>query len=318
MAHVITSGRLERAQLLLITALALAVILVTVALLLNAAIFTENVATRDTTADGPEAAELRGELIEGVGELLEEENQQEQEESEILENVESGIDEMAPMVERERARHGTIATLNYDPNDIETGELLRYGDDGNHKAFDDTGNNWTVASELDGLRALSVGLDPSSLNETTAETSDEAFGVQFNSSSSENVTLHIYDDQESERHLAVDRVHETEPGEPQRLCRIEHDGTTPVEIDITGDRLSSGDVIVECHRELWPDNDPETLEFINIDTEVGTSEVTIADGNAGSAMTATDAIYSVSVEVSYQSQDLTFETTADIAPGEPR
>ena len=58
-----SDGASDRAQLLLVTALALAVMLVTVALLLNTAIFTENVATRDTTADGREAVELRGEAV---------------------------------------------------------------------------------------------------------------------------------------------------------------------------------------------------------------------------------------------------------------
>ena len=303
------ASRVERAQLLLITALALAVILVTVALLLNAAIFTENVATRDTTADGHEAIELRGELVDGIGELIEIENR---EGDGKPGTVEEGIGAMGPMVDRERARGGTIATLSHDSS--ETGTLLRWDDNGDPRAFNDLVANWTLVDGFEDARAFTMTFDPSTLNESTAESSDEVFGVRFNSSSEDDVTLHIYDDDDEDGHLSIARA---EDGEIERLCRIEHEGST-VTIDITGDRLSTDSTIVDCYRGLWPDSDPEKIEFINIQQEEGTASVTVDDEDAESDIEGTDAVYSVTVDIGYQSQDLTFETTARVAPGEPR
>jgi len=308
------ASRVERAQLLLITALALAVILVTVALLLNAAIFTENVATRDTTADGPEAIELRGELVEGIGKLIETENH---EGSGDADTISDDINATAEMVDRERAREGTIATLNHDPDDIESGTLLRYNDtDGGPKAFDESGaTNWTLVEELGSSRAFTVGLDADTLDNTTTASSDESFGVRFNSTTAENVTLHIYDDDDSEGTLTIARTENDGP--PERQCRIEHEGST-VTVDITGDRLSTDESIVDCYRGLWPDNDPDSIEFVNIDEEVGTASVTVDEGNNwADEVSDTDAVYAATVEIGYQTTDLTFETTARIAPGEP-
>ena len=308
-----STSRTERAQLLLITALALAVILVTVALLLNAAIFTENVATRDTTADGPEAIELRGEVVQGISELIETENH---EGSGSLTAVEEDIDAMAPMVDRERAREGTVGTLSHDPNDIESGTLLRYNEtDGDARALSEAGsNNWTLVDDLGSARAFTVGIEPSTLNGTTAASSDDSFGIRFNSSSEDDVTLHIYDDDDADDQLAITRV---EDGDIEQRCRIDYDDS-PVEIDITGDRLSTDESVVDCYRGLWPDNDPDTIEFINIDEEEGATSVIVDEGTGWTAeVTDTDAVYSATVDISYQTTDLSFETTARIAPGEP-
>jgi len=310
-----STDRTERAQMLLITALALAVILVTVALLLNAAIFTENVATRDTTADGHEAIELRGEVVQGIGELIERENRQGLDESEIVDNVESGINATGNMTDRERARGGTIATLSYI--DSETGELLRYNDNGDSRLFSDAAaeNTWTLIDNLGSARAFTVGIEPNELNESTAASSGDVFGIRFSNTSEDDVTLHIYDDEDEEGNLTVARAQDGET--PNRLCRIEHGGSS-VDIDITGDRLTTDGAIVDCYRGLWPDYEPDSIEFVNIDEEEGTASVTVDEGSGWpTEVTNTDAVYSATVDISYQTTDLSFETTARIAPGEP-
>jgi len=313
MADVIESGRLERAQLLLVTALALAVILVTVALLLNAAIFTENVATRDTTADGPEAIELRGEIVQAIGEAIETENR---EGSGNPAAVESDIEATEPLVDRERAREGTIATLSHDPNEIETGKLLRYNDsNGGQRAFSAAGtHNWTLVDNMGLARAFTVEVEPDTLNETTAESSGDVFGVRFSNATEGDETLHIYKDEQDD-HLAVARAVDGET--PERLCGIEHGGAS-VDIDITGDRLSTDEAVVDCHRTLWPEYKPDSIEFVTIDEEEGTASVTVDDEDAESDIEGTAAVYSATVDISYQTTDLTFETAARIAPGEPQ
>ncbi len=314
MADVMTPSRSERAQLLLITALALAVILVTVALLLNAAIFTENVATRDTTADGPEAIELRGELVSGIGELIEQQNRQGQDGSDIADSVASGIDEIGPMVDRERASGGTVATLSHDPNDDEMGHLLGWTDESS--AFDAIDNE-TLVEGLSDARAFELNLTAmASLSDPNAsQIENEAFGVRF-VTAGDNVTQYIYEDNET-----VVIANATENTDPRSRCTVNESG--PTIVDLTGDELRTDDEIRQCYRGLWPDEDPESIEFSNGEHTTGTFTLTVdeaasANPSEDSSLQVDDAIYSVTVDIGYQSRDLTFETTARVAPGEPR
>ena len=62
-----TDGRRDRAQLMLVTALALAVVLVVLVLLVNTAIYTENLATRGVDVGADDALEHRAAVVDGVG-----------------------------------------------------------------------------------------------------------------------------------------------------------------------------------------------------------------------------------------------------------
>ena len=295
--------RAERAQLLLITALALAVILVTVALLLNAAIFTENVASRDTTADGHEAIELRGELVDGIGELIEIENH---EGSGDPAKIESGIETMGPLVDRERARGGTVAAVSYEAH--ETGTLLTWESDPSFETLD----NETIVSGLTDARAFELELSShDSLSDPDAsEIKESAFGVEF-TTSGDNVTQYIYVD--SGTIVVAEAI---ENGDPTPQCTVSQSGTTTV--DLTGDRLSSDDSQTECYRGLWPDEDPESITLLNGEQTEGKMTLTVDNGASPSAsLENDDAVYSTTVKIGYQTTDLTFETTAKIAPGEP-
>ncbi len=312
MANVI-DGSEDRGQLLLVTALALAVMLVAVALLLNTAIFTENVATRDTTADGSEAIELRGEAVDSVGGLIETENREGDGDPD---NVEAAVDAMGPLVDRERARGGTVATLRVNESTSTTpGRLLRWNESGGPRAFADHGSNWTFVDELDNARGFRLKIDPSTLNETDAASSDDAaMGVRFINDSSDNVTYYLYEDGSN---LSIAEA--VDGGTPTRQCSIEHNGTTTV--DFTASQLSTNGSATDCFRELWPPNPPDEIEFVNIGDEEGTAEATVNDGvliDGDTAVQNDPAVYAVTVDITYQSQDLTFETTTMVAPGEPR
>jgi len=312
-------GDSDRGQLLLVTALALAVMLVTVALLLNTAIFTENVATRDTTADGSEAIELRGEAIAAVGELIEIKNRQGGGDTG---DVEDGVDAMGPLVDRERARHGTIAELRYDSN--ETGTLFRWADPDDPREFTSGGDsNWTLVDGLGNARGLVLNLDSDQLEDlsdpdaTTVE--NQAFGVRFVNTNPavENVTQYIYHDTNTDR-VVITKANES--SDLTQQCTIDHtSGNTTV--DLTGDRLSTDESVVDCFRDdgLWANNEFEEIEFRNGDSATGTFEVTVDIGaSSPTDVEGRNAIYSVTVDITYQSQDLTFETTTTVAPGEPR
>jgi len=304
-----SATRTERAQLLLVTALALAVILVTVALLLNAAIFTENVATRDTTADGPEATELRGELVQGIGELIETENHKGDGEREA---VESDIEAMEPLVDRERARGGTIATVSH--SDTTPGQLLGWNDEPTE--FDAIENE-TLVDELSDARAFKFEFESLvSLNDPNAtQIENEAFGVRF-ITPDENVTQYIYEDEDDG---TVVIANATGGSDPETWCTVSRSGTTTV--DLTGNEIRTDDELRDCYRGLWPSDDPDRIDFINGADTVGNFTLTVdadtAEPTDDPSVKTSDAVYSATVDIGYQTTDLTFETTARIAPGEP-
>ncbi|AXG06540.1 hypothetical protein DU500_08950 [Haloplanus rubicundus] len=65
------TGERSRAQLLLVGALALAVIFLSLSLLLNSVIYTENLATRQTHADVEKAETFRASVVDGLGGAVE-------------------------------------------------------------------------------------------------------------------------------------------------------------------------------------------------------------------------------------------------------
>lgn len=68
------ANRRDRGQLILITGLVIAVLLVAMVLILNSAIYTENVATRGVDKGGNDAIDFRNTVVEGAEEIIEKEN----------------------------------------------------------------------------------------------------------------------------------------------------------------------------------------------------------------------------------------------------
>jgi len=287
-------GSGERGQLLLITALALAVILLTVALLLNAAVYTENVATRETAADSRDAIAFRSEAVDGVTELIETENRHGTGDPAA---VADGINATGPLVDRQQARAGVVANISF--NGTTEGHRVT--------AALDTSGDWTVVESLDDARNFTVRVDPGSLSDDPTD----AFGVRFVNDSGENVTQYLYDDSGD---LVVEQT--IDGGAANEQCRIAHDDTTTT-VDLSGSRLSTDDSEVDCFRGLWPDEPPEAIEFRNGDTAAGTFAVTV-DGDSSPTVGSTDVVYAATVDLTYRTPEVDFETTVRVAPGEPR
>lgn len=116
MEDVISGGR-NRGQLILITGLVIAITMVAMVLILNSAIYTENVATRGVDSGGDDAIDFRNTVIEGSEEIIEHENESDQVDA---------IDEYTDLVERHYIENAKIAEA--DPNETD-GEIkidLRY------------------------------------------------------------------------------------------------------------------------------------------------------------------------------------------------
>lgn len=98
----------DRGQLILITGLVIATILVATVLILNTAIYTENLGTRDTDSDASEVIEFRTTIESGSEEIIERENKREDPSSD---NATSEIRQYTTQVERHHLRRGVIAEV---------------------------------------------------------------------------------------------------------------------------------------------------------------------------------------------------------------
>ena len=313
----------DRGQLLLIAALAVAVILVGVALLLNAAIFTENVATRETGADGREAIDIRGSTVADIGELIERENERENE-PDVTDRVGDGIDAIVPLLEREHIRHGIVVDL--ERQGIDEGERIEWDTDVNSDDFtverivDDEPVDepeWTLLTDVNATRGFTL-----TINRTTLTTLDEpngtqlennAFGIEFTNTS---VSQYVYED---DGEVVVAQVSD---GSVEHRCSIA--SADKVTVDLTGDRLETDEEMTRCHRGLWPTSDSsdiDTIEITNGDSAGGEFSLTIDDESAAASedeLTNEPAVYAATVDFRYTSAELDFETHIEVAPGAPR
>jgi len=309
----------ERGQLLLIAALAVAVILVGVALLLNAAIFTENVATRETGADGREATNIREATVADIGELIERENERENE-TDVTDRVGDGIDAMVPLLEREHIRHGTVVDL--ERQGIDEGERIEWDGEDQFTVGNESRQDWTLLDEVNGVRAFTLTLNNESLQSMSepnatqlANESTGAFGIEF---TGKGVIQYAYKDGGD---VVVAQV---SGGSVDHRCSIAPPSTGNVTVDLTGDRLTAGEETEQCHRGLWPTTDfdeIDTIEVVNGDRAAGTFSLTVDDESTvadESELIVEPAVYAATVEFRYTSADLDVETHVVVAPGAPR
>ncbi len=116
----------DRGQLILITGLVIAAVLVGTVMILNTAIYTENLATRDTGDDTSEAIEFRNVVIDGSTEILRNET----------ETLNDALNQYFLQVERHYAEDTTVVSVELvgDADDLVEIELhyqtpdLRYED----------------------------------------------------------------------------------------------------------------------------------------------------------------------------------------------
>ena len=288
----------ERGQLLLITALALAVILLTVALLLNAAVYTENVATRETAADSRDAIAFRGEAVDGVADLIRTENRGGGDAAAVA----AGINATGPLVDRQQARSGIVAAVSFNGTT-----------DGQRLAADslDNGDDWAVVEGADRPRNVTLSVDPTSLADSPADVEADALGVRFVTTAG-NETRYVY---REGGEVAIDAANETHS--PSRQCSIPT--ADPTTVDFTGDQLSAGSATVDCFRGLWPEPTVEDIRIVNGGAGDGAFAATVRGYDTVNTNVDTEGVvYAATVDLTYRTPEVDFETTVRVAPGEPR
>ena len=301
----------DRGQMLLVAGLVVAVALVALVVLLNASIYSENVATRGIEAADGEALEVRAAAVEGTGKLIDGTNRgRPADHAAAVTAVEDGVVDLDAYLARAYADRGGVTRVTTTAASMERGSYVT----GNLTPNGTGGSNATLAAGVDRTRGFVVEVDPiGSIDES--DVTANAFRVEFVNATAATREVYVYEsDDDNNVTVAVGE----NGGAPTVVCSAPSAG--PVEVDLTGGAL--GD---ERCPGLWADS---------VGTLDGAYDVTIertgaADGEArltalpesGDAVssdhTATPAVYDAEIDLSYRTAELRFETTVRVAPGEP-
>ena len=303
----------DRGQLLLLSGLVVAVSLVALVVLLNASIYSENVATRGIEAADGEALEVRAAAVEETGKLIDGTNRNRPaDHSEATAAVEDGIGGLDEYLARAYADRGGVTHVEGDPSSIRAGRYVT----GNLTANGTGDSNATLADGVARTRGFVVEVDPDELASTDAAGAPtDAFYTEFDDGANETREVYVYRDVgDDDVTVAVGE----NGSDPAVVC------STPaadrVAVDLTGGTL--GD---ERCPGLWATSAgalgaPYDVTVERTDEANGTVTATVrpdAGDAVGSDLMATPAVYDAEIDLRYRTADLRFETTIRVAPGEP-
>ena len=275
----------DRGQLLLVAGILLAVVFVALALLVNAAIYTDNVATRGGDSAG-EALEYQASVVGAVGELLDAENANDAHENrtEIRDSIRDGSEDISRIYAQNHLRRGATTAIDTEGMTFEDGLLIR---ESSVEDFEE----WSANASA--VRQFVIELDTGNM------TTNEPFRIDINGTEVEV--------NKTEDELIV------RGGVEGIECTT--DVAETVRFDVTGERFDG-----EPCRFGWPTLDDESQISLEDGTNGGgTYELTIRPSGQQTGLPGEtiDTIYRVAVGLRIDTPDLRYGTTVHIAPGEP-
>ncbi len=276
----------DRGQLLLVAGILLAVVFVGLALLVNAAIYTDNVATRGGDSASEPLAYQAG-VTDAVGELIDAENAAAEDTDgfvEISTRIGEGVETADGTLERNHLRRA--ATTHTEVTDETEGWLIRQNET-------DSFDNWEANAT--GVRGFVLDID------TDAMATDNPFVLSL-----DGTELEI---NKTGGEIVV------EGGTEGIECSVPVPADGTVRFDVTGERLDG-----EPCRFGWPAfDDGSDISLQNGMNGAGQYELTIeSDEDPGAlAHETTEAVYGVTVDLRIETPELRYETTIRVAPGEP-
>jgi archaellin len=332
----------ERGQILLVATLVLAASFVVLALVVNSAIFAENLATRNDVPGSHDALEHRADVQEGVGEIVTYFNTNlDTDHATLRDRVETRTATLSQQGGLTQAQQGRVVSVTYPGDAANTTTGARIAQTNASRNFtsidgDSPDDEWTLASDIrqsrnvrftftnvseDPNRRFTMNLDPGGfLIDLDFDAWRLSVKRQFatNGSALEEVTVTVqtpfgaFDTctrtmpiDTPGATLTIDTVASTVNGEFCRALSRRTDGT-----------------------EMWLGTGVSSaydIEFEDGDAYNGTYEM-VVDGPANNALLrddrnsdepyATDALYSVTAQYSYYTSSVGYETDIRVAPGE--
>lgn len=319
----------SRGQLILVTGLALAVALVVLVLLVNTAIFTENLASRDVDVGEDDALEYRQVIREGVGGIIDRENAAEYSSyPNVKANSSEGVAELNRRIVRSNLEDGKGTTINTSDATYHEGALVRQTNASRNFSDKAGSRNWTVATDINDTRGFTTTVEKSELIDISLASVDpsDSYHLVLQNSSGDEWHAYVYKDTATnEIVVAVKNASESSATE---ICRTADSNAT---VDFTqgtldGESCSGLDWArgLEGSYDVLYKNGNETKGTYNMTLNVsGTGSVNDGAGGSLNSGPGSDspysvpAVYSVVLNVSYQSPSLEYEDQIRVAPGEP-
>ncbi|WP_225334691.1 DUF7261 family protein [Halomicrobium urmianum] len=305
----------DRGQILLVAALALAAVFVLLTVVVNSAIFTENLASRGETVGSDEALALRAAVVDNVGETVAYANRHNNSDYDALaRNVTAETANVSAALSRHYVADGVVVEVT-GPNEFANGtRIVDENESGSTFAgADGSVANWTVATDVDGVRAYRLNVSNGSVSTFG---SDDAFSLTVENDTAEwranftrkSGTFTVGVDGTSDdgtcqvagspEYVRVDLTEGTVAGEPCAPLQFARDVSSPYDVSYrNGDAVSGNYSLVV--NESGHSND-------NLTDTAGTDDPYVHD-----------AVYSADVRYRYDGPQLHYETNVTVAPGEP-
>lgn len=324
----------ERGQLFLVGALVLAVLFVSFAMLTNTAVYTENLATRDSDPGTADVVEYREAVERGVGGAIGYVNRHNHTDNSTLGgNFSDAVDEWDNASARNYAATGRVvnatnASVEFGARIAQTNETRNFTN-----ASDEA--NWTLVADGSDIRAHRLNVSTEHLvdkSEFGGNPDDlpgsGAFHANYtNRSSDDTRSVYVYKDDGSDPSQVVVAVVTVDDGSRtvSAECSAPARNDTAV-VDVTGARVAG-------HRCAALDffgnvSDSYDLAYRNGGAANGTyslvvdeSESSVESGSFGVEADGdpfvTDAIYAAKVDVTYENSRVYYHARIRVAPGEP-
>ncbi len=330
MAHL--NGGRDRGQLLLVAVLVLAAAFIVLALVINSAIFTENLATREDVAGSEEALEYRADVTASIDAAIVAGNEDRElaTEAELEAHARNEISTLQNRGGLTQAIRGGVVDLSYDTKQM--GDRIAQDNASRNLTDDNASANWRPATGVDQIR--NVGFELTEVD-TQDLGSNEPFRFRLESGddwqlsvSNESLigSMGSIDDDE----VAV--TIETGTGNQAECVRDSPNTTSPLTIDVTGASVN-GEPCHALHRlsngtQMWLGtgvSSPFDIEFENADnvngtysmvTSGGTPDTGIESGYDSDEPYVVNALYGVELSYAYQNHAVAYEDTIRVAPGE--
>ena len=326
MAHLSRTGR-ERGQLLLVGVLVLAAMFIVLALVVNSAIFAENLATREDVPGSEEAVEYRAELVDGIGETVVAINEDERvtSQSELENHTRTEIAMVRSWGGLSQAISGGIVDVSYQ--NATAGHRIAQENASRNLTDRDAAEDWTVAEDVTSVRNVQFELHEVDTGDVMAE----GFEMTVSNGTTWTVTV----SEGGLNGLGADEVAvtvETGSGEQAECVREKPNATNPLTIDVTGGTVDEE----PCHAldrqsdmtPMWLGtgvNSPYDIEFDDGDTVKGRYSMVVEDADFGASLRSgynesepyvVSALYDVALSYAYQNHAVAYEDTLRVAPGE--
>ncbi|MFC4356876.1 hypothetical protein ACFO0N_02810 [Halobium salinum] len=334
-------GSEDRAQLLLVTGLALAVLLVALALLLNTAIYTENLATRNDAAALNDAHAVRESVERGLVGAMTHTNYADHGDRETV--YEHSVANWSDAVTVHAATRGTAVEVEHVPGSTVAGTRLTQDVEGSFTSADGSGD-WTLVADASGSRNVRFNVSTTDLH-ALSDDGDEAedyagdssmFRVVFDeaggvapSDADPTWELYLYEDG-GEVGATLLRDDGTARTMEARCTATPTDGHVLVDVEnehVGGTDCSALDALTEL-------TESHEIRFERAGTDTtpnvrGTYELFVADAVedvddgtkyedetsvVDASPYATDAVYSAAATLSYDAGDTRYETTVAVDP----